>query len=174
MDGAFVRVVASLAIDHRRTVHRTCDVISAALKAADIDAMLVPFGSTVSGFAVEIGCDIDLVLSCRPHVNDMRLPPERRMRATVKRARDAIIATAGAKKMVAILSARVPILKFLLPLEREVPVDLCFNNLNGCRNSELLRQLAAYIGGEAVEARPVLELLRALLGGQSIYVLWRS
>ena len=48
-----------------------------------------------------------------------------------------------------ILNARVPILKFLLdggvgaPIPRPVPVDLCFNNLNGCRNSELVRRLSA-------------------------------
>jgi len=50
---------------------------------------------------------------------------------------------------VPILNARVPILKFLLdggagaPIPRPVPVDLCFNNLNGCRNSELVRRLSA-------------------------------
>ena len=95
---------------------------------------------------------MDVCLICGPHASDMSLPPQQRMRATAQRCCDALVSVAGALKMVPILNARVPILKFNLPggagapIPRPVPVDLCFNNLNGCRNSELRRPTLTGLG----------------------------
>ena len=142
MDAACARVLAAVATDHRETVLLTCEAIKRAVEGVGVGAEPIPFGSTVSGLAVETDCDVDLCLTCRPHADDMKLAPEQRMRATVRRARDGLVEGAGATKMLALLSANVPILKFDLPLKaRTVPIDLSFNNLNGCRNSELLRIL---------------------------------
>ena len=149
MDAECARVLASVAVDHRQVVVATCGAIQSALARAGLLAEVIPFGSTVSGLAVEDDCDVDVCLVCGPHASDMPLPPHQRMRATAQRACDALVSVAGARQMVPILSARVPILKFELPggagapIPRLVPVDLCFNNLNGCRNSELCRLLAA-------------------------------
>ena len=143
MDAECARVLASVARDHREVVVATCGAIRSALEHADLPAEVIPFGSTVSGLAVEDDCDVDVCLICGPHASDMSLPPQQRMRATAQRACDALVSVAGALKMVPILSARVPILKFHLSggagaaIPRPVPVDLCFNNLNGCRNSEV-------------------------------------
>jgi len=144
LTAACARVLASVATDHRETVLLTRDAVRKAAASAGVEADVVPFGSTVAGLAVEEDCDVDSCIVCEAHASDMHMAPERRMKSTVKRVRDGLAASAGATKIVAILSARVPILKFDLTLStRNVPVDLCFNNLNGCRNSELMRMLAA-------------------------------
>ena len=149
MEAAAAQTLVSVSTDHRQTVREACDAIRKALETSTrskgMAVELFPFGSTISGFAVEEDCDVDLNCNCEPHPDDMHLRPEKHMKATVKRARDALTAHGGATKMVAILSARVPILKFNLSVDSRtaVPVDMCFNNLNGCRNSELLRRLAS-------------------------------
>ena len=64
---------------------------------------------TISGFAVEEDCDVDL--NClRAASDDMHLRPEKHMKATVKAT--CIDGQLSGTKMVAIPSARVPILKF--------------------------------------------------------------
>ena len=73
------RVLASVAFDHRRTVLATCEAIQRALAAAGLSADLVPFGSTVSGLAVEEACDVDLCATCRAHQADMAVPAAQRL-----------------------------------------------------------------------------------------------
>ena len=61
---------------------------------------VIPFGSTVSGLAVEDDCDVDVCLVCGPHACDLSRPPQQRMRATAQRCCDALVSVAGAIKMV--------------------------------------------------------------------------
>ena len=78
LDSACAQLLASVAADHRQTVALTYDAIAHALRAVGIDAEPLPFGSAVSGLAIDDGCDIDMCLVFGSQAADMRLPPHQR------------------------------------------------------------------------------------------------
>ena len=146
---ALYRKAAATSYDHRLAAECVCSTIENCVLEAGVAVYhTLPFGSTVSGFSVEQDCDVDVCLVSGAHPSDLVLPPSRRYRKTLDRIRDALRAPPSTRDLVAILGARVPIIKFSLVLqdvggvERAVPVDVCLNNLNGVRNTELQRQLA--------------------------------
>ena len=144
LNAACARALADATHDHRSVASEVCATIIRAMKNANIEVTdALPFGSTMSGFAVEADCDVDVCVLCGTHPSDFKLPSDRRFSATAKRASTALRRMAGVSTVVAILGARVPIVKFKVRCTggRDVPVDLCFNALNGVRNTELLRRL---------------------------------
>lgn len=145
LDIACYRAVGAVCFDHRAAVTAICGAVATAVQGAGVPATVLPFGSTVSGLSVEANCDVDICLVCGVSPLDLAMPANRRYRATLNRVHEALKATGVVSQLVAILGARVPIMKFTvaLPSGRQCPVDLCFNMLNGIRNTELQRRLTA-------------------------------
>ena len=145
LDAACYQTSAATAFDHRQAAAAVVNTIQRAVEASGVSVHAVfPFGSTVSGFAVEDDCDVDVCLLCSPHRSDVSLRERLRYRRTLERVQASLKAEVGVVDFVAILGARVPIVKFTLAASgmRRIPVDMCFNALNGVRNTELQRQLA--------------------------------
>lgn len=128
----------------RYMVVRQLEIVFSSLYS---NIVLRPFGSSVNGFG-KIGCDLDLVFTNTP-AHDMS-HSSRRLVFQQKSTREAneshqleVLAPAlesrvsGVGRVIRILHARVPILKFS-HLYADLDCDLCYNNMSGVYMSEML------------------------------------
>ncbi|CAH2090616.1 unnamed protein product [Euphydryas editha] len=147
----------------RYMVARQLEVIFSSLYT---NVRVQPFGSTVNGFG-RMGCDLDLILTNT--LTEEMTAAGRRLVFQEKRceggrggARHMELAGAllelrvpGAARVVRVLNARVPIVKYAHDYT-DLHCDLCYNNLSGAYMSELLWQL----GELAPRARALAVLVR--------------